>query len=270
MSTTSSHGSGRLSIWDDSGTATTTPFSSPLSDVSRHSSRDAGSLVFSRPIVITFSKGTSLFRIPFARFDVHNDAGGGVSKVVMSSDTSMRENIFTLTFPDSRLPIPHLEQPYTTRATTSYRISFLEEQTLQTGSCLFQSKPIFAFERWDECLRFQEALLGQQVIFVAGMAEAKSRGRGEECISQNLRVIRPKGSTRATMIFFANSQRRERRKYVSVPLQSIENVDPGRRSSSAIIMRLKADTELMTSMRTLQVQFLGDQDHGRFLDVVRK
>jgi hypothetical protein len=32
--------------------------------------------------------------------------------------------------------------------------------------------------------------LSSKLIFIGGMAEAKSKGRGEECISQNLRILR--------------------------------------------------------------------------------
>lgn len=67
-----------------------------------------------------------------------------------------------------------------------------------------------------DCLRFQEALLAQKVNFVAGIAEAKSKGRGEECISQNLRVLQARNGIQ-TIIFFANSQRKERKRYISIP-----------------------------------------------------
>lgn len=48
------------------------------------------------------------------------------------------------------------------------------------------------------------------------MAEAKSKGRGEECISQNLRILRGHNGKRV-MLFFANSQRGALKRYVSVP-----------------------------------------------------
>lgn len=204
------------------------------------------------------------------RIDICKDAAGGIRKVDMSSDASMRENVFTLNFPNSRMPIPHLEQPYSARSSSAYRISFIEEQTIQSGGNLFQSRPSFAFDRWEDCLRFQETMLGQEILFVGGMAEAKSRGRGEECISQNLRILRPRGSSgRAIMIFFTNSQRKDRRRYISVPLSSVDHVDAGRRSSSPITMRLSGDTELMKSMERLTVQFLEDGDHERFLKIMK-
>jgi hypothetical protein len=67
-----------------------------------------------------------------------------------------------------------------------------------------------------DCVRFQEVLLASQLVFIAGIAEAKSKGRGEECISQNLRVLRGRHE-RMVLLFFANSQRKERKRYVSVP-----------------------------------------------------
>lgn len=67
-----------------------------------------------------------------------------------------------------------------------------------------------------DCVRFQELLLGSKLIFIGGMAEAKSKGRGEECISQNLRILRGHNGKRV-MLFFANSQRRELKRYISIP-----------------------------------------------------
>lgn len=71
-----------------------------------------------------------------------------------------------------------------------------------------------------DCIQFQELLLGSKMVFIGGMAEAKSKGRGEECISQNLRILRAQNGKR-TMLFFANSQRRELKRYVSIPRKSL-------------------------------------------------
>jgi hypothetical protein len=54
------------------------------------------------------------------------------------------------------------------------------------------------------------------MVFIGGMAEAKSKGRGEECISQNLRILRGQNGKRV-MLFFANSQRGGLKRYVSIP-----------------------------------------------------
>ena len=51
------------------------------------------------------------------------------------------------------------------------------------------------------------------------MAEAKSKGRGEECISQNLRILRGHNGKRV-MLYFANSQRGALKRYVSIPRES--------------------------------------------------
>jgi cobalamin biosynthesis protein CbiD len=59
-------------------------------------------------------------------------------------------------------------------------------------------------------------LLGQSVVFTAGIAEAKSKGRGEECISQNLRILRAKNG-RQVILFFTNSQRKEKKRYITIP-----------------------------------------------------
>lgn len=73
-----------------------------------------------------------------------------------------------------------------------------------------------------DCVRFQELLLGSKLIFLGGMAEAKSKGRGEECISQNLRILRGQNGKRV-MLFFANSQRGQLKRYVSVPCEYCSN-----------------------------------------------
>lgn len=67
-----------------------------------------------------------------------------------------------------------------------------------------------------DCVRFQEILLASELVFIAGIAEAKSKGRGEECISQNLRILRG-ANDRQVILFFANSQRKDRKRYVSIP-----------------------------------------------------
>jgi hypothetical protein len=75
-----------------------------------------------------------------------------------------------------------------------------------------------------DCVRFQEALFAQKLIFVAGVAEVKSKGRGEECISQNLRILRARNG-KQTILFFANSQRKERKRYVSIPSKAESESD---------------------------------------------
>jgi hypothetical protein len=115
-------------------------------------------------------------------------------------------------------------------------VSFLDEQTVQTAHTVFTTQLAYTFDDWDgrscprvfhghsadgprvgsDCVKFQEVLLASQLVFIAGIAEAKSKGRGEECISQNLRVLRGRHE-RMVLLFFANSQRKERKRYVSVP-----------------------------------------------------
>jgi hypothetical protein len=70
-----------------------------------------------------------------------------------------------------------------------------------------------------DCVLFQEILLGSKLVFIGGMAEAKSKGRGEECISQNLRILRGQNNKRV-MLYFANSQRGGLKRYVSLPRES--------------------------------------------------
>ena len=128
---------------------------------------------------------------------------------------------------------------------------------------IFQARPSYTFEKWEDCLKLQETILSQKVVFCAALAEASSK-RGEECISQNLRILKSR-SGRQIMVFFANSQRKEKQKYVSVPLDAVDHVDPGKKSSKPVILKLSPDSDLLSSMKLLQLQFLSDNDHDRFV-----
>jgi hypothetical protein len=52
---------------------------------------------------------------------------------------------------NSKLPVPHLEQPRLSSETT-YRVSFLEEQTVQTAQTVFTSQLSYTFDDWDGLL----------------------------------------------------------------------------------------------------------------------
>lgn len=129
-----------------------------------------------------------------------------------------------------------------------------------------------------DCIAFQEALLQQQVVLVAGVAEVKSKGRGEECISQNLRILRaPTGAF--GMFYFANSQRKEKKRYVCIPseppslsskpptsccliadarltVSTVDRIEPGKKGSKAIGLRLRPTSDLSTQLKMLQIKFL--------------
>lgn len=74
------------------------------------------------------------------------------------------------------------------------------------------------------------------MIFIGGMAEAKSKGRGEECISQNLRILRGQNGKRV-MLFFANSQRGGLKRYVSIPRKIPVPIYPPPTSSRVAVMK---------------------------------
>jgi hypothetical protein len=131
-------------------------------------------------------------------------------------------------------------------------------------------------------VQFQELILAAKLVFIAGIAEAKSKGRGEECISQNLRIFRGYNG-KQVMLFFANSQRKELKRYVSIPgmgpLQSslaalypiyatiltlcevncIETVNPGKKAGRPVVLDLQPNFDLLSQMKTLHIQFLDDQ-----------
>jgi hypothetical protein len=112
-----------------------------------------------------------------------------------------------------------------------------------------------------DCVRFQELLLSSKLVFIAGIAEAKSKGRGEECISQNLRLLRGRHE-RLTLLFFANSQRKERKRYVSVPLNCIDKIDIPKKTSKPVLLYLRPNFEILAEMKVLHFYFLDDD--GKF------
>ena len=125
-----------------------------------------------------------------------------------------------------------------------------------------QLEPISSFiDALIDCVRFQELLLSSKLVFIAGIAEAKSKGRGEECISQNLRLLRGRHE-RLTLLFFANSQRKERKRYVSVPLNCIDKIDVPKKTSKPVQLYLRPNFEILAEMKVLHFYFLDDD--GKF------
>lgn len=119
-----------------------------------------------------------------------------------------------------------------------------------------------------DCVRFQELLLSSKLVFIAGIAEAKSKGRGEECISQNLRLLRGRHE-RLTLLFFANSQRKERKRYVSVPLNCIDKIDVPKKTSKPVLLYLRPNFEILAEMKVLQFHFLDDDGKFDFETIYR-
>lgn len=118
-----------------------------------------------------------------------------------------------------------------------------------------------------DCVQFQELILASRLVFIAGIAEAKSKGRGEECISQNLRILQgPNG--KQVMLLFANSQRKEFKRYISIPVTCIESVNPGKKAGRPVVLQLSPNFDLLAQMKTLQIQFLDDEDRKSFCQFV--
>lgn len=108
-----------------------------------------------------------------------------------------------------------------------------------------------------DSVQFQELVLASKLVFIAGIEEAKSKGRGEECISQNLRILQSPNGLQ-TMLFFTNSQRREAKRYVSIPISCIASVNPGKKTKKPVILQLQPNFDLLSQMKVLQIQFLDD------------
>lgn len=108
-----------------------------------------------------------------------------------------------------------------------------------------------------DSVQFQELILASKLVFIAGIEEANSKGRGEECISQNLRILQSPSGLQ-TILFFANSQRREAKRYVSIPISCIASVNPGKKAGKPVILQLQPNFDLLSQMKVLQIQFLDD------------
>ena len=108
-----------------------------------------------------------------------------------------------------------------------------------------------------DCVLFQELILGSRLVFIAGIAEAKSKGRGEECISQNLRILRGHNG-KQVLLFFANTQRKELKRYVSIPVTCIGSFNPGKKAGKPVVLQLQPNFDILSQMKTLTIQFLDD------------
>ncbi|KAL4796683.1 hypothetical protein BDV19DRAFT_75452 [Aspergillus venezuelensis] len=237
-------------------------FSSPASRPREGSVNDEVARLSLNPsVTVSFVRSGRLFKLRYTYINIRKDFTGALKCLELGGGVG-QQNAFLHSFNATRLPVPHLEHPKLNNE-PSLRISFLDEQTVQTGSTVFATQLSYNFEDWNDCLQFQELILASKLVFIAGIAEAKSKGRGEECISQNLRILRGH-SGKLVMIFFANSQRKERKRYVSIPLSCIDSVTPGKNTRRPVTLQLQPNFDHLAQMKTLQIQFLDGEDQRAF------
>ncbi|KAJ6043963.1 uncharacterized protein N7446_002160 [Penicillium canescens] len=216
-------------------------------------------------VQISFVKQGQLFKLKYTYIDICKDATGALRCLELGGGLG-QQTPFVHGFSNTKLPVPHLEHP---KAGDDYplRVSFMEQQTIQAAHTVFMTQLSYKFENWNDCIRFQEILLGSKLIFIGGMAEAKSKGRGEECISQNLRILRGHNGKRV-MLYFANSQRRELKRYVSIPLNCVAGIKPPKKAGRPATLDLNPNFEILSQMRTFTVQFLDDDDCKDFCQML--
>jgi hypothetical protein len=208
-------------------------------------------------VTVSFAKGSRLFKLKFSHINVCKDPTGGLRCIEMGEEPGST-GAFVHAFPNTRLPVPHIEQPIVSNKAPAYVVSFLDEQTVQTSGTLFATQPHYAFDDREDWIRFQETLLNQHLVFVAGIAEAKSKGRGEECISQNLRIFKTK-TGKQSIVLFANSQRkRENKRYISIPLDGVDQIEQPKKASKPITLKLRPNNELLGQLKSLQILFLDE------------
>lgn len=218
---------------------------------------DSVTLDLHHPVTVSFTKGSRLFKLKFTRVGVAKDPAGGVRCIELGEGPDST-GAFIHTFPNTRLPIPHIEQPIVSNKAPAYVVSFLDEQTVQTAGTLFSAQPHYTFDDREDWIRFQETLLNQTLVFVAGIAEAKSRGRGEECISQNLRIFKTRTGKQSILLFTNSQRKREQKKYISISLDGVDQIEQPKKASKPILLKLRANNELLTQLKALQIQFLDE------------
>ncbi|KAB8078321.1 hypothetical protein BDV29DRAFT_9371 [Aspergillus leporis] len=212
-------------------------------------------------VTISFVRSHKLFKLRYTYIDIRKDATGSLRALELNGAVG-QQSPFVHTFNTTKLPVPHLENPKLPNE-PSLRISFMDEQTVQAAHTVFTSQLSYTFEDWKDCVQFQELILAAKLVYIAGIAEAKSKGRGEECISQNLRIMRGYNG-RQVLLFFANSQRKELKRYVSIPLNCIENVQPPKKAGKPVLLTLLPNFDHLAQMKTLQIYFLDDRDSRSF------
>ncbi|KAI9369645.1 hypothetical protein BJX61DRAFT_134434 [Aspergillus egyptiacus] len=265
----STHSSGslsRISTPPFSPSLEPSAFSSPASRHTESSVNDEVVRLSLHPAVtVSFVRNSKLFKLRYTYIDIRKDFTGALRCLELGGGVG-QQNAFLHSFNMTRLPVPHLEHPKL-RHEPCLRVSFLDEQTVQTGMTVFATRLAYTFEDWNDSVQFQELILAAKLVFIAGIAEIKSKGRGEECISQNLRILRAH-SGKLVMLFFANSQRKERKRYVSIPLSCIESVTPGKNARRPVVLQLQPNFDQLAQMKTLQIQFLEENDQKEFCQFV--
>lgn len=257
-----------LSFWDPAytGTPATSPPNSDRLRSDKSASDSSVTLDLSAPVTLTFTKGTKLFKLRYSKIDICKDSAGAL-RCIELSDAASLSGTFIHTFVNTKRPIPHLEQPETS-SQKSLRVSFLDEQSVQIAQTVFNTQPRYTFEKGSDCDNFQEAVLGFAVIFAAGVAEISSKGRGEEAISQNIRICRQKSGS-LSLLFFANSQRKEKKRYHSVPLDDIDSVEIPKKPAKPVVLKLAGSNDLTAQMKSLSIIFLDPNDVKRFCTLLQ-
>jgi hypothetical protein len=218
---------------------------------------DSVTLDLQHAVTVSFTKGSHSFKLKFTRISVAKDPAGGVRCIELGEGPEST-GAFIHTFPNTRLPVPHIEQPIVSNIAPAYVVSFLDEQTVQTAGTLFSAQPHYTFDDREDWIRFQETLLNQKLVFVAGIAQAKSKGRGEESISQNLRIFKTRSGKQSILLFTNSQRKREQKKYISISLDGVDHIEQPKKASKPILLKLRANNELLTQLKNLQIQFLDE------------
>lgn len=251
--------------------AADTPATSPPLSESRLSVKSASDVVTSisltGPFILSFVKGSKLFKLRYAQIDICRDAAGALRCIELSDPATM-SGVFVHVFSHNKRPIPHLETP-ASHSHSSLRVYFFDEQSVQVAQTIFVTQPQYNFDNIDDCNRFQQEVLGLSLPFVAGVAEISSKGRGEEAISQNLRICKTAGG-QMSLLFFANAQRKGQKRYLTLSVDCIDKVEQPKKKNKPIHLKLNSSSNLAASMKNLSILFIDGDEAGRFVALLQE
>lgn len=198
------------------------------------------------------------------------------------------------TVPNARQAIPHLEQPAASEQ-AALRVSFLGTQTIQTAQTLFAAEPSYTFEdEKGKHAHFELEMVRKLMsTFQIVYASRKRFSNNRSCLLQvwlksNPRVEamnalakiceccahRRVGSIRSTLRIRSAKRRSATCVYrvssrpqtasvarLTCAVNSIDRIEPGKKGSKSMTVRLRPNNDLLAQMKTLQIKFL--EESGR-------
>lgn len=98
-------------------------------------------------VQISFVKNGQLFKLKYKFIDICKDSTGALRCLELGGGLG-QQTPFIHGFSNTKLPVPHLEHP---KSGDDYplRVSFMDQQTVQTASTVFMTQLSYRFDHWD-------------------------------------------------------------------------------------------------------------------------